>query len=224
MVKREAAGFCWHLRYADDFVVGFQKIADARAFGKALRIRLNRFGLKISEEKNRIIPFGRCPWLSAQKKSRKLETFDFLVFTHYSTRTRKGYFKVGRKTAKVKFRQRIKELNKWLKDIRNVVGVKEWWEILRLKLSGHYRYYGISGNMQEMRAFYKQVIKLTFKWINRRSQKKSYNWSQFHKFLKYNPLPKPKIYHLTRSLSLRKRYIVEEPDVVVPQVRFCEGH
>ena len=219
VVRKKAAGFCRYLRYADDFVVGFQKIADARAFEKALRERLS-----ISEEKSRIIPFGRYPWLSAQGKDKKLETFDFLGFTHYCTSTRKGQFRLGRKTAKAKFRQRMKELNKWLKDIRNLVEMKEWWEILKLKLLSHYNYYGISGNMPELKAFYKRAIRLTFKWINRRSQKKSYNWSQFQRFLKYNPLPKPKIYHLTYTLSSRKRYIAEEPDVVVPQVRFCEGH
>jgi len=224
VVKREAIGFCRFIRYCDDFVAGFQKIADARAVEKALRKRLNRFGLSISKEKSRIIPFGRYPWLSAQGKGEKLKTFDFLGFTHYCTGTRKGHFRVGRKTAKAKFRQRVKELNEWLKDTRNLVELKEWWQILRLKLLGHYNYYGISGNMLKMNAFYKKAIRLTFKWMNRRSQKKSYNWIQFCRFLQYNPLPKPKIYHLTYTLSSRKRYIVEEPDVVVPQVRFCEGH
>lgn len=153
-----------------------------------------------------------------------METFDFLGFTRYFTRAKEAHFKIGRKTAKVEFRQRTKELNKWLKDVPNLVEVKEWWETLRLKLFGHYHYDGISGNMPEMRTFYKRAIRLTFKWINRRSQKKSYNWSQFRKFLRYNSLPKPKIYHLTYTLSSRKRYIVEEPDVVVSQARFCEGH
>jgi hypothetical protein len=120
--------------------------------------------------------------------------------------------------------QRIKELNKWLKDIRNLVEMKEWWEILRLKLRGHYNYYGINGNMPEMRAFYKRAIRVTFKWVNRRSQKRSYNWAQFWRFLQYNPLLRPKVYHLIYPLSSRKRYIAEEPDVVVPQVRFCEAH
>lgn len=224
VIEKRAIGYCRLIRYADDFVVGFQKVADARAFEEALKKRLNRFGLKISNEKSRIIPFGRYPWLDAQKKGRRLATFDFLGFTHYCTKTGKGHFKLGRKTAKAKFRQRIKELNGWLKDIRNLVELKQWWDVLRLKLLGHYRYYGISGNIPEMKAFYKRAVRLTFKWINRRSQKKSYSWSQFHKFLKYNSLPKLKIYHLTYTLSSRKTYIAEEPDVVVPQARFCEGH
>jgi len=203
VVKLHTNGFCQLTRYADDFVVCFQKAEEARAFGKALRERLSKYGLKISEVKSRIIPFGRYPYLSAIKKGKRLATFDFLGFTHYCTKTRRGYFKLGRKTSKAKFRQRIKELNQWLKEIRNMIKLKEWWEVLRAKLLGHYHYYGLSGNMPKMKAFYKHTIRLAFKWINRRSQKKSYNWIQFYKFLKYNPLPKPKIYHLTYTLSLR---------------------
>jgi hypothetical protein len=72
-------------------------------------------------------------------------------------------------------------------------------EVLRLKLMGHFRYYGVSGNMPMMRAFYREAIKLAFKWINRRSQKRSYNWDQFRRYLRFNPLPSPKIYHVIIS-------------------------
>jgi len=138
----------------------------------------------------------------AQREGKRTATFDFLGFTHYCDKTRGGKFKLGRKTSKAKFRQKIKTMNQWLKDVRNLMGLKLWWKVLELKLIRHYRYYGISGNMPEMRAFYKQTIRLTFKWINRRSQKKSYNWVQFYRFLKHNPLPKPRVYHLTYTLSL----------------------
>ena len=97
----------------------------------------------------------------------------------------------------------IKETNQWLKKIRNMVELKQWWEVLKVKLLGHYHYYGISGNMLEMRVFYTRTVRLAYKWINRRSQKKSYNWQQFRKYLNYNPLPMPKIYHLTYTLSRR---------------------
>lgn len=224
VIKKQTVGFCQLIRYCDDFVVCFQKVAGARAFGRDLRRRLKEYGLKVSEEKSRIIPFGRYPYLSAQGRDRKLATFDFLGFTHYCTKTRRGYFRVGRKTSKAKFRQRIKEMNQWLKSVRNMVKLQEWWEVLRMKLFGHYRYYGISGNMAEMNAYYKRAIRLAFKWINRRSQKKSYNWAQFHRVLKYNPLPKPKIYHLTYTLSSKQGCLTEEPCAGNLQARFCEGH
>ena len=201
VVKKGLMGHAKLVRYADDFVVSFQYTGEAEAFSEALRQRIGKFGLEVSEEKSRIIPFGRYPYYVAQKSGKRIETFDFLGFTHYCTKSRRGYFKLGRKTSKAKFRQRIKELNQWLKGVRNSVELKEWWEVLRLKLMGHYRYYGISGNMPEVRAYYKCATRLTFKWINRRSQKRSYNWEKFKRFLQYNPLPKPKIYHLTYTLS-----------------------
>ena len=200
-IKKQSKGFCCLIRYADDFVAGFQKIADARGYTEALRERLNGYGLRISEEKSRLIPFGRYPYQSAVKQGKRLGTFDFLGFTHYCASTRRGYFKVVHRTSKVKFRQRAKELNQWLKKVRNLAKMEDWWKVLETKLTGHYRYYGISGNMSEMKAFHWCTIKLTFKWVNRRSQKKSYNWVQFQGYLKHNPLPEPKIYHSIYTLS-----------------------
>jgi len=200
-IKEQNKGFCCLIRYADDFVTGFQKIDDARAYTAALRERLKGYGLKVSEEKSRTIPFGRYPYQSAVNRGKRLGTFDFLGFTHYCTSTRRGYFKVERKTSKAKFRQRMKEMNQWLKEVRNLVKTKEWWKVLETKLTGHYRYYGISGNIREMQAFYGCTRELAFKWVNRRSQKKSYNWAQFLKYLKHNPLPEPKIYHSIYTLS-----------------------
>ena len=100
-----------------------------------------------------------------------------------------------------KFRQKMKAMNLWLKDVRNTVTLQEWWKILKQKLVGHYNYYGISGNHKGIARYHWEVTKLAFKWINRRSQKRSYNWLQFQKYLHYNPLPQPKIYHSTYALS-----------------------
>jgi group II intron reverse transcriptase/maturase len=198
--KKEARGFSQLVRYADDFVVCFQYEEEARAFGERLKERLGKFGLKVSEEKSRIIPFGRHPYLSAEKREEKLATFEFLGFTHYCTKTRRGYFRLGLRTSRERFKQRMKELNRWMKSVRNQVKLEEWWKVLRLKLAGHFRYYGMSGNMPMMRAFQREAIRLAFKCINRRSQKKSYNWDQFYRYLRFNPLPNPKIYHLTYTL------------------------
>ena len=144
---------------------------------------------------------GRYPWQKAQARNKKVASFDFLGFTHYCDRTRKGAFKLGRKTARKKYTHKMKEMNQWLRSVRNRVKLKQWWPVLESKLIGHYRYYGISGNMPAMQAFYSRSLRLAYKWINRRSQKKSYNWKQFLNFIKYNPLPLPKIYHLTYTLS-----------------------
>lgn len=85
---------------------------------------MRKIGLEASEEKSRIILFGRYPYYSAQKSGRKVATFDFLDFKHYSTRTRRGYFRLGRKTSKVKFRQTLKKTNQWLKEVRDMRKLK----------------------------------------------------------------------------------------------------
>jgi len=222
-VKRRMTGYAHLVRYADDFVVCFQRGHEARLFGEALYHRLGYFGLKLSDKKSRIIEFGRFACQEARKQGKKCPTFDFLGFTHYCDRTRTGKFKVGRKTSSKKYRQKLKELNQWLKHVRNAMKLEDWWRLLRLKLLGHYRYYGMSGNFRWLECFYHEVKGLVFKWINRRSQKKSYNWQQFHRFLQFNPLPKPRIYHSTYTLSSNRGCIPEEPDEGKPHVRFCEG-
>jgi len=223
-VKRQLKGYARCIRYADDFVVCFEKTVEAEEFGRVLRQRLGKFGLAVSEEKSRIISFGRSPYYLARNEGKKLGTFDFLGFTHYCTKTRNGYFKLGLKTSRERYRQKLIETNRWLKDVRNMLKMDVWWEVLRMKLSGHYRYYGVSGNMRDLKAFYNQTVKLAYKWINRRSQKKSYNITQFYKMLEYKPLPKPRIYHRTYTPSSSWGNLTEEPYAGNPQVRFCEGH
>lgn len=197
----QLTGYAHLVRYADDFVVCFEKEEEARVFGIALRQRMSKFGLTISEEKSKIIEFGQCACQRARKYGWKCETFDFLGFTHFCDKTRKGKFKLGRKTSRKKFTQKMKDMNIWLKSIRNLVELKKWWKMLGLKLLGHYRYYGMSGNIRWLQNFYYQTVRFAFKWINRRSQKKSYNWDQFLRFILFNPLPKPKIYHSLYDLK-----------------------
>ncbi len=194
-------GYAQLIRYADDFVICFENEKEAEIFGVALRQRMDKFGLTISEEKSKIIEFGRYTCQSVRKYGFKCETFDFLGFTHFCDKTRRGKFKLGRKTSRKKFIQKMKDMNLWLKHIRNCVELEEWWKLLRLKLLGHYQYYGMSGNFRWLRNFYHHTVRLAFKWINRRSQKKSYNWDRFHNFIQFNPLPKPKIYHSLYNLN-----------------------
>ena len=201
VVKKQLTEYAQLIRYGDDFIVCFQRGDEAKAFEEMLKQRLSKFGLKIAEGKSRVIGFGRYEWEKAQKEGKKVATFDFLGFTHYCDKTRRGKFKLGRKTSSTKFRQKMKAVNQWLKSVRNQVKLAEWWKVLGLKLVGHYRYYGISGNMQALRRFSRETSNLAYKWINRRSQKKSYTYARYCKFKKYNPLPDPKIYHLTYTLS-----------------------
>jgi len=216
-------GLAGKFRWSTLLVVCFQSGKEAEEFSKALKERLGRYGLKTSENKSKIIEFGRYAWQKAKEQGKGLGAFDFLGFTHYCDKSRKGKFKLGRKTSRKKFIQKVKAMNVWLKSVRNLIPLKQWWKVLKMKLTGHYRYYGISGNMQTMRLFYREASKLAYKWINRRSQKKSYNYAEYCLFREYNPLPEPKIYHLTYTLSRFTGSITEEPCVGKLQARFCEG-
>lgn len=196
-VKKETRGYTQMVRYADDFIVCFQNKDEAEAFGNTLRERLAKFGLRISDSKSRTIAYGREAWRQAKEQGGKPATFDFLGFTHYCTTARNGRFRAGRQTSRKKFAQKLKDMNQWLKEIRNQLPLEEWWQTVRKKLIGHYRYYGISGNIERLERYYRRTVQLVFKWVNRRGQRKSMTREFFNKYLSWNPLPVPKIYHRT---------------------------
>ena len=194
-VKSHIKGQAYLVRYADDFICMTQYVGDARCIERALWARFSKFDLELHSEKTRTISFGRFERESANKQNRKANTFNFLGFTHYCHKGRIGNFIVGHKTSRKKFRAKCKEMNRWLKAIRNRMDAKEWWPVLCAKLRGHFQYYGVSGNGRSLQSFYELIIRLVYKWLNRRSQRKSFNWENFHKYLEKYPLPKPKIVH-----------------------------
>lgn len=194
--KQVSLGHVEMIRYCDDFIVCCESKKDAENFIAELGQRLSKFNLNVSQEKTSVVRFGRWPWNSYNKgKSEKPQTFNFLGFTHYCTKTKSGKFMMGHKTQKEKLRKGLTELNSWLKDIRNLFLLKDWWIILRAKLVGHYNYFGVSGNMRCLQQFKYQANKLIYKWINRRSQKRSMTWETFLGYLDWNPLPQPRIKH-----------------------------
>jgi hypothetical protein len=200
-VKSHIKGFCEIVRYADDFVCVVQYVEEAKRIEEALKNRFEKYGLELHPGKSRTFSFGGFERENAQKQNRRANTFDFLGFTHYCDKTRKGRFKVGRKTSSKKFKTKCKEMNLWLKSIRNKEKTKEWWKTLRSKLRGHYQYYGVSGNMPSISKYYSTTIRLTHKWLNRRSQKKKMSWSKMNNYLNCYPLPRPSIRHNIYTLS-----------------------
>lgn len=185
-------GYTELIRYADDFIIGAQTIQQAQQILKDLKQRLAKFGLELSEEKTRLIEFGRYAQENARNRGKqKPETFDFLGFTHYCSKSRKGNFLIKVKTSRKKQNQKLKALNLWLRAIRNKAKVEDIWQTLALKLQGHFNYYGISSNYRSIQNYYYHTLQLTFKWLNRRSQKTSFNWEQFSQYLRRHPLPKP---------------------------------
>jgi RNA-directed DNA polymerase len=200
-IKPRARGACFLVRYADDFVCMIQYQDDARHIERTLRERFTRFDLELHPEKTRLISFGRYERENAKRQNRRAHTFDFLGFTHFCGTSRRGKFIVGRRTSRKKFRAKCKELNLWLKQVRNSRPAKEWWPILAAKLRGHYQYYGVSGNMPSVQRYYYLALRLTLKWLNRRSQRRSFNWEGFNAYLKHYPLPTPRIVHNLYTLS-----------------------
>lgn len=190
--KKRIKGHTSLIRYADDFIITAQTKPEADRILRDLKERLKKFNLDLSEEKTRIIEFGRYAQENSRNRGkRKPETFDFLGFTHYCSKSRKGNFLHRMKTSRKKMNLKLKELDQWLKAIRNMVKAKDIWRVLSLKLIGHYNYYGIVGNWRSLQNYYYRTTRLTFKWMNRRSQKQSFNWTKFAEYLKRYPLPKP---------------------------------
>jgi len=180
------------IRYADDFIIGAQTKEQAEQILREIKNRLKEFNLEVSTEKTKIIEFGKYAEQNAKNRGkRKPETFNFLGFTHYVSKSRKGNFLMKVKTEKQRRNDAIKEINIWLKKTRNTVKAKDIWKLLSVKLRGHYNYYGISSNSREIQNFHYRTTLLTYKWMNRRSQKKSFNWNDFNKYLFKYPLPKP---------------------------------
>jgi len=195
MVKPNVKGHCELVRYADDFICLVQYEHEAKRIEIGLRNRFNKFGLELHPGKSRNISFGRFEKENSRRQKRKANTFDFLGLTHYCDVSRKGYFKVGRKTRCKKFAASCREMNSWLKAVRNLTKTKDWWTTLSVKLLGHYQYYGVSENYRSIAKFYQHVLRMVHKWLNRRSQKRKMNWRKFQKYLTHYPLPKPKVVH-----------------------------
>jgi len=168
------------VRYADDVIFCFRDEDKAREFKPTLQKRLEEYGLGLNEEKTKIVLFEKGAH----------EAFHFLGFTFYwgKDRKRNVYLKV--KTQAEKLRMKLAEIKVWLKKIRNRMSLNNIISELKMKLSGHYAYYGIETNSKTW-VFYNLCLKLLFKWINRRSQKRSYSWKGFMDRLKHSPLPKP---------------------------------
>ena len=194
VISKEAKGDSFLVVYADDFIAGFQYKWEADKYYEQLKIRMAKFNLELEDSKSRLLEFGR--FAESNRKARgegKPETFDFLGFTFFCGKSRRGYPCVMLQTSRKKFRQKLKDTKKWLYDNRTMP-VREMIKSLNLKLVGHYRYYGVSFNGKMITNFLHRVQQFLCKTLNRRSDMKSYNWDGYIEMLKYYPLAKPKIY------------------------------
>lgn len=179
-------------RYADDVVFCFTERSEADRFMTEVKGRFTHYNLEINEDKSQQIDF----------KPRSGNVFHFTGFTFYWGKDRgsqRRRLKV--KTQKERLNKSIQRENQWLKENRNRMNLDAIWSLFKSKLRGHYNYYGVGCNRPKLVHFYFEMTRLLFKWLNRRSQKKSFTWKKFEQRLLHHPLPFPpdvrKLKHLT---------------------------
>jgi RNA-directed DNA polymerase len=200
--RRYARGDVIIVRYADDFLVGFEDRDDAERFWGERRDRLQQLALELHPEKTRLIEFGR---FAAERRGRrgqgKPETFDFLGFTHMCSKTRQGKFTVRRKTI-------AKRLRKKLQEVKETLRLRMHWPIprqgawLKSVLLGHYRYYGVPRNGSLLTVFHETVMRYWCRTLRRRSQRHRLTWQRIYA-LAEQWLPKPHILHPYPAQRLR---------------------
>lgn len=188
-------GYATLNRYADDFVIGVQHEDEARALLTALRARLAGCGLTLAEEKTRLLIFSRFADDRAQRSTLPVGTFDYLGFTHYWGRNARGKMVLSRRTSCTKFRQKVRQLTEWLAAWRQRLPLRELWPKVRAKLSGHYAYYGVSGNSRGIQRFAAVAKRVIFRGLNRCSQRRRWTWDGFTRYCARYPLPAPRLVH-----------------------------
>lgn len=191
VVKQHCKGTVTLFRYGDDAVICCRYKEDANRIKIALAKRLEKYKLKLNEEKTKVVRFSKKGF----RESEEQEVFNFLGFTFYLGKSRKGNVIPKVKSCGKRISAKLKRVKDWCKDIRSRKKLTVIWQSFCSKLRGHIHYYGVNFNYKAVRIFVYQAVKILFKWLNRRSQRKSFTWDKFKLFIERNPLPKVRIYH-----------------------------
>ena len=187
-VRPQQRGRCRMIRYADDFVACFEYRHEAEAFERALPARLAKFGLEVASDKTKTLRFGRN---GGPHNGR----FDFLGFEFYWQPDRQGKPRVKRRTATKKWLAGMQRMRQWIKENRHRK-LPKLLQQLRAKLQGTWNYYGLIGNYRRMQLFQEATRRTLYKWLNRRSQRKSITWRAFNRQWNRFPIPPPRIVEL----------------------------
>ncbi len=192
VVKPRLRGRSFLIRFADDFVIGCEFEEDARRIMAVFPKRFGRYKLAIHPEKTRLIEFGNPD----QRKGQGDEpnTFDFLGFTHYWAKSRRGYWVMKRRTVGKRLRRALKALWRWCHYNRHM-NLKEQHRILCAKLHGHYNYYGIRSNYRQLWAVWQRVRRAWRYWLGKRHRNGKITLARYDKLLETYPLPRPRIVH-----------------------------
>jgi group II intron reverse transcriptase/maturase len=186
-VKPRLQGRAFEVRFADDAVLAFSNEADARKVLEVLPKRFARYGLTLHPTKTRLVRFR-------PHREQRAEPFDFLGFTHYWGKSRRGRWVIKQKTAKDRFKRTLKRLSQWCRANRHQPLLDQH-RVLCRKIRGHFAYYGISGNYRALRDVVYQAQRIWVKWLRRRSQRAYFSWAKANLLLKRLPLPKARIVH-----------------------------
>src|SRR6266581_64472 len=184
-VRKANQGQSYLIRYADDFVCGFGYRHEAQRFVGQLQERLNKFGLEVAPDKTQMMRFGRG---AGPHNGR----FDFLGFEFYWRLSRRGRPLVQRRTGRKRLRKSVAAFTEWIRRCRHQKLPKTR-TTLASKYRGYWNYYGVRGNSKSLEQFFQQTRRILFKWLNRRSQKKSYTARGFERFLRRFQIPRPRI-------------------------------
>ena len=194
VVKKHCRGEACLIRYADDFVCGFQYQKDAERFYNAMGKRLGKFGLKLSPEKTKVIEFRR------DQQSGK-NSFDFLGFEFRWGKDRSGKPHLKRRTSRKKLRKSLKYFTDWCKANRHL-RLDVLFKKLNAKLRGYYNYYGVIGNSASLMEFFKQATRILFKWLNRCSQRRSYTWRGFQELIEFFIIERPRVVERPKTIKV----------------------
>jgi len=176
------------IRYADDFLLGFEQESDARRVMEVLSKRFQKYGIELHPDKTKLIVL--------KENTEEPDTFDFLGFTHYMGRSQKGKAILKRHTSKKKFKGALKRYTQWLCRNRHTESMENLIKATNRKLEGHYQYYGITFNSRAIGNYFHRVKGILFRWLNRRGGKRKLNWPQFHlRTIVWCPLSPPRIKH-----------------------------
>ena len=191
-IKPRLKGHARLIRYADDFVIGFSRREDAERVLEVLHKRMAKYGLTMHPDKTRLTAFQRPR--HGQNDRSGPGTFDFLGFTMYWCRTRRGGWRLGMKTRKARIQRTLVSLGEWCRRHRHRP-LKEQHAALSRRLRGHYQYFGVNGNVRSLQHVQHRAERVWLKWLRRRSQRgRRLPWKRFSAYLQAHPLPNPKVY------------------------------
>lgn len=190
-VKPRMHGRAQLIRYADDFILCFEREDDARRVLGVLPKRMAKYGLTLHPDKTRLIPFRRPP--SSQRKGKGPGTFDFLGFTHFWRRSRWGRWVAGCKTRRTRLARAITAVYAWCKRHRHLRVAAQHAGLCR-SIRGHFQYFGVNGNTRCLARLAHHAHRAWQKWLNRRSQRGRLTWERFKDLIRDFPLPQPRVY------------------------------